>query len=139
VSKATVIVRTLLDSEFDEIADVGGNPLQRLLRGNGFKPADPSKHPQARFGDDFEPQLWLKQLRDGREARVFPIYLRHLGTGQKALEWRFEIYRANPREHTNFDLLEDQMVMFLRGMLQRLATWNPRVPKPGGSGRHTFF
>lgn len=130
-----------LSREQADIEDVGLRPIQRFLQGNGWKRLKKG-HP--RHGGVEE--CWEKKLQDGRTAWMFQFpesssWRSPNPHGFAEPTWRFEVYRANPREYDETTLSETPMLYLLRAILQRLSTWNRRQAgdPPGGSGPHTFF
>jgi len=75
------------DQEFDDAVNVGNFPLQRLLRGNGFKPL-PDGHPSHRNSEE----CWEKQLQNGGVCRVFPMDSEREFQGRREKLWRWEKY-----------------------------------------------
>ncbi len=116
-----------LDSpeDFDVKAHID-SPVARLALTNGFTRDDRSDREER----------WVKKLSNGGEAWLRttphdpdfdkPMDLRRATGGR---EWEFVVVKGNKIEvlaRTN----EVAMNYLLGAILQRLATWNPEVPKP---------
>lgn len=138
------IVAQKLDQGDEEIMDVALRPIQRFLRGNGWKRL-PKGHPRYSHVEE----CWQKKLQGGKIAWMFemPDSIGRRGSNPYGLEepeWRFEVYSDypnNPRDYQETTLSESPMLALLRAVMQRLSTWNRRQAgdPPGGSGPHTFF
>lgn len=131
MARARQIIEGIDDPESFGLQAHIDSPVARLALANSFVRDD-------RFESE---ERYVKKLSNGQEAWLRtrprsefdePETLDPRDPYHGGREWEFVLYTpGNPPKHEQLARANEVVMNYLLGaMLQRLATWNPRVPKP---------